>query len=145
MATAITAVLACATITAAAPAAPTCGALKVGEAFPTSHAMEGSVAGTFPGVAAACCELCSNNTGCAAITWFAHTCYLHPVGLPLGAPAPMSGKTSGVVRPGSVPPPPVPPPPQPIKPAPKGAKNVLFLISVSAHFLIIFSTQHKTA
>ena len=53
---------------AAAP--PTCGALKVGEAFPASKAMEASVQGSFKGDAAACCQLCSANEQCGAITWF---------------------------------------------------------------------------
>ena len=91
--------------------------------------MEGSAAGSFDGDAAACCKLCSSNEGCAAITWFKRTCFLHPTGEPLGPSRAAAGKTSGVVRPGSVPAPAPPPPPQPIEPAPKGARNVLFLIS----------------
>ncbi len=97
--------------------------------------MKGSVAGSFDGDAAACCKLCSSNSGCAAITWFTGTCYLHPTGTPTGPFRHAKGKVSGIVRPGTIPtpaplpPPPPPPPPQPIKPAPKGAKNVLFLIS----------------
>eukprot|EP01052_Picozoa_sp_SAG31_P055536 SAG31_NODE_15389_length_757_cov_1.551672_1_plen_184_part_10 len=116
------------TVAAASPP-PTCGTLRVGEAFPSSKSMEGSVEGSFAGTAADCCHLCANNTGCAAITFFARTCFLHPVGEPLGPAARIAGKTSALVRPDSIPPPPTPPPPQPITPAPKGAKNVLFLIS----------------
>eukprot|EP01046_Picozoa_sp_COSAG06_P011748 COSAG06_NODE_675_length_13163_cov_8.046387_5_plen_481_part_00 len=104
-------------------------------ALHNSAAMKGSVSGGFAGDAGACCKLCSGNEGCAAITWFKGTCFLHPTGKPTGPYSHAEGKTSGIVRPGTVPkpaplpPPPPPPPPQPIKPAPKGAKNVLFLIS----------------
>ena len=114
---------------AAAPPPPGCGGLKVGEAFPASHAMEGSMSGTFSGDAAACCAVCSANKQCAAITWAERTCFLHPVGMALGPPASIEGKTSAVVKPSRIPAPVPPPQPQPITPAPKGAKNVLFLIS----------------
>eukprot|EP01047_Picozoa_sp_COSAG01_P073755 COSAG01_NODE_12116_length_1798_cov_3.290171_3_plen_184_part_01 len=116
--------------------APTCGALHKDTALRNAKAMEGSVTGgAFSGDAAACCKLCASNEGCAAITSFTGTCFLHPTGAPTGPYSYSKGKTSGIVRPGTVPkpaplpPPPPPPPPQPIKPAPKGAKNVLFLIS----------------
>ena len=109
--------------------------LQKDTALRNSQAMKGSVRGSFHGDAAACCKLCSSNNACAAITWFTGTCFLHPTGEPTGPFSHAEGKVSGIVRPGTVPkpaplpPPPPPPPPQPIKPAPKGAKNVLFLIS----------------
>ena len=105
----------------------------MGLAYPQSA---GKVQGEFAGDAAACCSLCAGLQSCAAFTWRSvpHVqCIVHPVGTSLGPPDMKGpGFASGVVRPGKIPPPapvPTPAPPQPIKPAPKGAKNVLFIIS----------------
>ena len=118
--------------TAAAP--PSCGALEQNTGYPHSAAGPGSST-TFHGDAAACCAKCAKEPKCAAFSWHPqggnnnHMCALHPAGKPIGAKVKKSGCTSGIVRPGDIPPPTPPPPPQPIKPAPKGAKNVLFIIS----------------
>eukprot|EP01048_Picozoa_sp_COSAG05_P006980 COSAG05_NODE_476_length_9460_cov_8.847025_4_plen_211_part_00 len=122
---------------AAAAASASCNVTKHGGiAYPQSqgHAMP-----EFHGDAAACCALCAKNASCAAFTWRTEpqvVCFAHPTGKALGPPVQKGkGFASGIVRPGSIPPTPPPPPPlppappQPIKPAPKGAKNVLFLIS----------------
>ena len=55
VATMLLAYWATAAAAAATAAPPTCGQLKVGEAFPASRAMEGSMDGSFDGTAARCC------------------------------------------------------------------------------------------
>ena len=116
------------------PAEAACN-FTIGLAYPASHMSSASIMGKFAGDADACCGHCTSLASCAAFTWRKNggeskDCIVHPTGAALGA-AVMKGAAfaSGVVRPQSIPAPVPPPPPQPIKPAPKGAKNVLFLIS----------------
>jgi hypothetical protein len=118
-----------------APTAAAACNVTTGVAYPDSRSTGASVLGNFAGDAAACCAHCSSLASCAAFTWrenggASKDCIVHPTGAPLGAPVMKGAKfASGVVRPQDIPAPLPPPPPQPDKPAPKGAKNVLFLIS----------------
>ena len=85
----------------------------------------------------ACCAACMADKQCGGFVLQANqgesgTCHLK--GFEMGSGGPAAGATSGVI-PGRghisppAPPPTPPPAPYPIKPAPKGAKNVLFIIS----------------
>ena len=115
----LSAFLICAVCTLAAD--PNCGALKTNACMKGSKAIKAYK--NFTGSAAACCKLCAENPSCFAFTLniggshHPH-CFLHPAGNNSFTP----GKcTSAIVR--------TPAPPAPIPPAPKGAKNVLFLIA----------------
>ena len=94
---------------------PTCSALKDNSCMKGSKAIKKY--SNFRDNAEACCKYCTENPLCFAFTLNikSHDCFLHPFGNNSFTPGEC---TSAIVR-----------TPAPIPPAPKGAKNVLFLIA----------------
>ena len=125
-----------------------CPDAKADSGFPSASIMNGSTLSGFTGTAAECCAQCANISvlitpwnqphpspyiRCAAYTHIAgRACLLHPSCSDLGTRmSSQAGNTSGLLRPGTHSPTPWPPKitPRPIGQAPKGAKNVLLIIS----------------
>ena len=120
------------------PTPHSCPPRTDGLGYFSAPVMQQSVATNYNGSALDCCSLCfatkpDDYNGCAGFTYVRGACLLHPGNVPIGnATAPPAGSNAtdtscAVIKPCKIKPEPLPP--LPISPPPRGAKNVIFLVS----------------